>query len=54
MEKTHKEDGNLKANYLAIAKKTIEEQFTSIMTLEIFLKNNPIPSSALAPSNGKK
>jgi hypothetical protein len=50
MQNDHKRDGNLSADYLVHAKSAIESQFTSVTTLELFLKNNPIPSSALAPA----
>lgn len=50
MENDHKRDGTLSAVYLSHAKSAMESQFTSVTTLELFLKNNPIPSSALAPS----
>ena len=50
MQDAHQRDGNLSAVFLSHAKSAIESQFTSITTLELFLKNNPIPSSALAPA----
>lgn len=50
MQNSHQNDGQLSLVYLGDIERTLNTEFTAVTTLELYLKNHPVPVNALAPA----